>query len=192
MLNGKVDGVDFEDTESGEIFSIKAKIVINATGAFTDKIRKFSEQNSNEIIAPSQGIHLVFDKSFLNSEDAIMIPKTSDGRVLFAIPWNGKTIVGTTDTPIEKAELEPKPFEEEIEFILKTCENYLAKPPRREDVLSVFVGIRPLVKSSNAKNTAKLSRDHTIEIDDVKSTHGDRRKMDDLSKYGGRCCKQSV
>ena len=165
--DGKVDGVDFEDTESGEIFSIKAKIVINATGAFTDKIRKLSDNNSNEIIAPSQGIHLVFDKSFLNSEDAIMIPKTSDGRVLFAIPWNGKTIVGTTDTPIEKAELEPKPFEEEIEFILKTCENYLAKPPRREDVLSVFVGIRPLVKSSDAKNTAKLSRDHTIEIDDA-------------------------
>ncbi len=109
--DGKVDGVDFEDTESGEIFSIKAKIVINATGAFTDKIRKFSNNNSNEIIAPSQGIHLVFDKLFLNSENAIMIPKTSDGRVLFAIPWNGKTIVGTTDTPIEKAELEPKPFE---------------------------------------------------------------------------------
>lgn len=164
---GKVDGVDFEDTESGELFSIRSKIVINATGAFTDIIRKLSDENSTEIIAPSQGIHLVFDKSFLDSKDAIMIPKTNDGRVLFVIPWLGKTIVGTTDTPIEHATLEPKPLEEEIEFILKTCKNYLAKPPERKDVLSVFVGIRPLVKASDAKNTAKLSRDHTIEIDDA-------------------------
>lgn len=165
-FGGKVSGVKFEDIETGEIFSVEAKIVINATGAFSDSVRKMSVEDAKEIIAPSQGIHLVFDKSFLNSDDAIMIPKTSDGRVLFAIPWNGKTIVGTTDTPIEKAELEPKPFEKEIEFILETCKNYLAKPPRREDVLSVFVGIRPLVKSTGTKNTAKLSRDHTIEVDE--------------------------
>ncbi len=165
-INNKIDGVDFEDTESGELFNVKAKIVINATGAFTDEIRKLSDKHSKDIITPSQGIHLVFDSSFLNSKDAIMIPKTSDGRVLFAIPWNGKMVVGTTDTPIEHAELEPKPLEEEIEFILETCQNYLAKPPIRKDVLSVFVGIRPLVKSSDTKNTAKLSRDHTIEIDD--------------------------
>lgn len=164
---GKINGVNFEDTETGELFSIQAKIVINATGAFTDEIRKFSDKNSAKIIRPSQGIHLVFDESFLGGEDAIMIPKTSDGRVLFVIPWNGKTIVGTTDTPIENTTLEPKPLEEEIEFILNTCQNYLAKPPQREDILSVFVGIRPLVKSSDAKNTAKLSRDHTIEIDDA-------------------------
>ncbi|MGI8543270.1 MAG: glycerol-3-phosphate dehydrogenase/oxidase [Aridibacter sp.] len=166
-VKGKINGVNFEDTETGELFSIKAKVVINATGAFTDEIRKLSNQNSNKIISPSQGIHLVFDESFLSSEDAIMIPKTSDGRVLFIIPWNGKTIVGTTDTPIENATLEPQPLEEEIEFILKTCKNYLSKSPQREDILSVFVGIRPLVKSSDAKNTAKLSRDHTIEIDDA-------------------------
>ncbi|MGI8669971.1 MAG: glycerol-3-phosphate dehydrogenase/oxidase, partial [Aridibacter sp.] len=164
---GKIDGVNFEDTETGELFSVKAKVVINATGAFTDEIRKFSNKNSNKIINPSQGIHLVFDESFLKSEAAIMIPKTSDGRILFVIPWNGKTIVGTTDTPIETVELEPKPLEEEIEFILETCKNYLAQPPKREDILSVFVGIRPLVKSSDAKNSAKLSRDHTIEIDDA-------------------------
>ncbi len=94
-----------------------------------------------------------------------MIPKTGDGRVLFAIPWHDKTLIGTTDTPIEKAELEPQAFEEEIKFILKTVVNYLAKPPQCEDVLSVFVGIRPLVKSGISQNTAKLSRDHTIEID---------------------------
>ncbi len=157
-VKGKINGVNFEDTETGELFSIKAKVVINATGAFTDEVRKFSDKNSAKIIRSSQGIHLVFDESFLGGEDAIMIPKTSDGRVLFIIPWNGKMIVGTTDTPIENTTLEPKPLEEEIEFILNTCQNYLAKPPQREDILSVFVGIRPLVKSSDAKNTTKLSR----------------------------------
>lgn len=165
--NRKIDGVNFECVESGELFSVKAKVVINATGAFTDEIRQLSDRNSKKIILPSQGVHLVFDQSFLYGDSAIMIPKTSDGRVLFAIPWNGKTVIGTTDTPIENAELEPKPLEEEIKFILKTCKNYLAAPPKREDVLSVFVGIRPLVKSSDAKNTAKLSRDHTIEIDEA-------------------------
>ena len=165
-VEGKIDGVEFECVESGEIFTARAQIVINATGAFTDGIRKLSDKAAKEIISPSQGIHLVFDESFLSAKDALMIPKTSDGRVLFAIPWHGKTLVGTTDTPIEDTDLEPKPLEEEIEFILKTCNQYLAKPPRREDVLSVFVGIRPLVKSSEARNTAKLSRGHTIDIDD--------------------------
>lgn len=163
----KVNGVEFECTQTGELFYAEAKAVINATGAFTDAIRKLSDKNAEEIIAPSQGIHLVFDESFLNSETAIMIPKTSDGRVLFAIPWNGKTLVGTTDTPIEKIELEPQPFDEEIEFILETCRNYLTKSPLRKDVLSVFAGIRPLVKSTDTKNTAKLSRDHTIEVNDA-------------------------
>ncbi|MBA3632165.1 MAG: glycerol-3-phosphate dehydrogenase/oxidase [Acidobacteria bacterium] len=160
-----VDGVDFQDAETGEVYEVKAKVIINAAGAFCDEIRKLSNRNSNKIIAPSQGIHLVFNKSFLPGENALMIPKTSDGRVLFAIPWHDKTLIGTTDTPIEKAELEPQAFEEEIRFILKTVINYLAKPPQREDVLSVFVGIRPLVKSGSSRNTAKLSRDYTIEID---------------------------
>ncbi len=164
--SGKVRGVKFEDLETGERSSVEAKVVINATGAFSDKIRRLSVKDADEIISPSQGIHLVFDEKFLAAEDAVMIPKTSDGRVLFLIPWHGKTIVGTTDTPIEHAELEPKPFKEEIEFILETCQDYLAEPPQREDVLSVFVGIRPLVKSTGTKNTAKLSRDHMIEIDD--------------------------
>jgi glycerol-3-phosphate dehydrogenase len=162
---GKIDGVKFEDAETGEEFRVKGKIVINATGAFCDAVRKLSDENSKNIIAPSQGIHLVFSKEFLPLESALMIPKTSDGRVLFAIPWHDKTLIGTTDTPVEKIELEPKALEKEIEFILKTAANYLAKPPRREDILSVFVGIRPLVKSENTKNTAALSRDHTIEID---------------------------
>ncbi|CAN5368133.1 glycerol-3-phosphate dehydrogenase/oxidase [soil metagenome] len=161
-----IHGVNFQDTESGEIFTVKTKAVINATGAFCDSIRQMSDENSQKIIAPSQGIHLVFDKKFLASENALMIPKTSDGRVLFAIPWHEHAVFGTTDTEIEVVELEPKALETEIEFILETAKNYLENPPRREDVLSVFVGIRPLVKSANTKNTSKLSRDHTLEIDE--------------------------
>lgn len=162
---GKIVGVKFTDAETGEEFAAKGKIVINAAGAFCDSIRKLSDKNSENIVRASRGIHLVFAKEFLSSESSLMIPKTSDGRVLFAISWHDQTLIGTTDTPIEKAELEPRALEKEIEFILKTAGNYLAKPPRREDVLSVFAGIRPLVKNENTKNTASLSRDHTIEID---------------------------
>jgi glycerol-3-phosphate dehydrogenase len=161
----KIDGVKFRDCETEERFEVKAKVVINATGAFCDFVRKLSDETSEKIIALSQGVHLVFGKEFLSSENAMMIPKTSDGRVLFAIPWHDKTLIGTTDTPIENIELEPRAFKEEIEFILETTESYLAKSPKHSDILSVFTGIRPLVKSADTKNTAALSRDHTIEID---------------------------
>lgn len=163
--DGLVNGVNFVDEETGQLHQAKAKAVINATGAFCDTVRKFSSSKAKPIIAPSQGIHLVLDKSFLPTDTAIMIPHTSDGRVLFAIPWHNHTLIGTTDTAIKKVDLEPKAFDEEIEFVLKTAGEYLHKPPTREDILSVFVGIRPLVKSADAKNTASLSRDHTIEID---------------------------
>lgn len=162
---GFVNGVNFIDEESGQLFQARAKVVINAAGAFCDRLRELSDENSKPIIAPSQGIHIVLDKSFLPTENAIMIPHTSDGRVMFAIPWHDHTLVGTTDTPVKKAELEPKALDEEIDFILSTATEYLHKPPTRADILSVFVGIRPLVKSEDAKNTAALSRDHTIEID---------------------------
>lgn len=163
---GKISGVNFIDEESGQLFQAKAKAVINATGAFCDTLRKYSDEKAVSIIAPSQGIHLTFDRSFLPTENAIMIPHTSDGRVLFAIPWHGYTIVGTTDTPIDKVSLEPRALEEEIDFVLETAAQYLHKPPTRDDVLSVFTGIRPLVKAEDAKNTSALSRDHTIEIDE--------------------------
>jgi glycerol-3-phosphate dehydrogenase len=126
-----------------------------------------SDDNAKPLISPSQGIHLVFRREFLPTENAIMIPHTTDGRVLFAIPWHGHTLVGTTDTPVAKAELEPSALEEEIEFVLETAGKYLHKPPQRKDVLSVFAGIRPLVKNGGGKNTATLSRDHTIQIDDA-------------------------
>ena len=163
--DGKINGVNFQDSETGGFFEAKAKVVINATGAFCDAVRQMSDRKAKRIVALSQGIHLVFDKKFLPSENALMIPKTSDGRVLFAIPWHGKTLVGTTDTPIEKAEIEPQAFTEEIEFILRTTGDYLTQAPQKKDILSVFAGIRPLVKASNKKNTASLSRDYTIDID---------------------------
>lgn len=163
--NGKIDGAAVSDEISGQVFLANARAVINATGAFCDTIRKFSDKTAENIIAPSQGIHLVFDRKFLPTENALMVPKTSDERVLFAIPWHEHAVFGTTDTPVEKAELEPQAHEDEIEFILETAKNYLEKPPGREDILSIFVGVRPLVKAENSQNTASLSRDHTIEID---------------------------
>lgn len=162
---GMVSGAKFLDSESGEVFEASAKVVINASGAFCDSIRKFSDRDSANLLAASQGIHLVFDSTFLQNNRAVMIPKTSDGRVLFAIPFHGKTMIGTTDTPINSTEFEPEVLDTEIDFILQTAKKYFAKPPGRADVLSVFAGIRPLVKSSGTGNTAKLSRGHTIEID---------------------------
>ena len=162
---GFVNGVTAQDAESGEEFTAQARVVVNATGPFTDGLRKLADPSSKPMISPSQGIHLVFDRSFLPGNAAIMVPHTSDGRVMFAIPWHGHTLVGTTDTAIPEAVLEPSPQESEIEFILKTASEYLHKAPKRSDVLSVFTGIRPLVKASNSSNTAALSRDHTIQID---------------------------
>jgi glycerol-3-phosphate dehydrogenase len=162
---GLVNGVVAQDVESGAAVEAKAKVVINATGAFTDEIRRMADPGAANMIAPSQGVHLVFDRTFLPGDSAIMVPHTSDGRVMFAIPWHGHTLVGTTDTPITSVVLEPQAMEQEVEFILSTAALYLAKAPRREDVLSVFAGIRPLVKAGDGGSTAALSRDHTIHID---------------------------
>ncbi|HEY1495475.1 MAG TPA: glycerol-3-phosphate dehydrogenase/oxidase [Candidatus Solibacter sp.] len=160
------DGVRVRDEETGEEFDAAARVVINATGAFSDSVRRMADPSAAPIIAPSQGIHLVFDRGFLPGDNAIMVPHTSDGRVMFAIPWHGHTLVGTTDTPVQQASLEPTAMEQEIDFILQTAALYLAKPPSRADVLSVFAGIRPLVKQGDAGRTASLSRDHTIIIED--------------------------
>ncbi len=162
---GVVNGVVALESESGDEINVQARVVINATGAFTDDIRRQADASVKPMISPSQGIHLVFDRAFLPGDTAIMVPHTSDGRVMFAIPWHNHTLVGTTDTPIPGPVLEPIAQEQEIEFILKTAALYLAKAPTREDVLSVFAGIRPLVKSGDGGNTAALSRDHTIHID---------------------------
>ena len=166
---GFVDGVTARDVENGNEFRPAAKVVVNATGAFTDLLRLKAEPAAESMIVPSQGIHLVFEASFLQGTSAIMVPHTSDGRVLFAIPWHGHTLVGTTDTPIAAATLEPVATEQEIDFILATAGQYLTKAPTRNDVLSVFAGVRPLVRATDAASsvarTAALSRDHVIHID---------------------------
>jgi glycerol-3-phosphate dehydrogenase len=162
---GFVNGIIARDSETGGEFRAGAKVVINATGAFADRLRCNADSTVTPMIKPSQGIHLVFDSAFLAGNSAIMVPHTSDGRVLFAIPWHGHTLVGTTDTMIEAATLEPVAMEQEIDFILSTASRYLAKPPTRDDVLSVFAGIRPLVRASSVANTSSLSRDHVIHID---------------------------
>ena len=161
---GFVDGVLFTDLESGRRHTARARCVINATGAFSDAIRKLADPGARPMIAPSQGVHIMLDGSFLSGDTAIMVPRTSDGRVLFAIPWHRHTLVGTTDTPIEKVSLEPAARDEEIDFLLGTASRYLARRPTRDDILSVFAGIRPLVKSSEVASTAALSREHTIEV----------------------------
>jgi len=163
--DGFVNGVSARDVETGGEFSIPGKVVVNATGPFADALRREADPAVEPMIAPSQGIHLVFDSSFLAGKSAVMVPHTSDGRVLFAIPWHGHTLVGTTDTPVPQPTLEPAAMENEIEFILQTAALYLSRKPSRSDVLSVFAGIRPLVRASDSGNTASLSRDHTIRIE---------------------------
>jgi len=164
---GFIQGVTAVDGESGERFEIAARSVVNATGIFTDEIRRLAEPTVQQMMVPSQGIHLVFDRSFLVGDTALLVPQTDDGRVLFAVPWHNRTLVGTTDTPIESVSYEPLPFEEEIEFVLETAGRYLSHKPTREDILSVYVGIRPLVKAAGASDgkTSSLSRDYTIHID---------------------------
>ena len=138
--------------------------MINATGVFTDAVMQMDDAAKHDMVSPSQGIHLVVDRSFFPGTDAMMIPKTDDGRVLFAVPWHNEVVLGTTDTPIETAVIEPKPLEEEIEFILTHINRYGTKTVLRSDVKSVYVGLRPLVKMKGTRNTALISRDHTLVI----------------------------
>jgi glycerol-3-phosphate dehydrogenase len=163
--DGIVNSLAWENVETGETFSARAKVIVNATGPFSDSVRHLAEPDAAQLIVPSQGAHLVLDRSFLPGDTAIMVPHTSDGRVMFAIPWHGHTLVGTTDTPISQTPLEPVALDHEIEFILETAALYLEKKPARADILSVFAGIRPLAKSGASASTAALSRDHTILID---------------------------
>lgn len=166
--NNRVIGVIVEDQESGEKQEIKGTSVINATGVFTNSIMKMNDTVYKKYIVPSQGIHLVFDKSFLPGNDALMIPKTSDGRVLFAVPWHDKIVVGTTDTLIKSHSLEPIATEEEIEFVLETAQEFLSKKPTRADVLSVFAGLRPLAApEEKGQSTKEVSRSHKIIVSET-------------------------
>ena len=162
--DGFINGLTFRDEEGGASYTLSARSVINATGPFCDELRRADNPEASPIIAPSQGVHIVLPREFLPGDTAIMVPHTRDGRVMFAIPWHGHTLIGTTDTPIPAATFEPDAKPEEIDLIIETASDYLAKRPTRADVLSVFTGIRPLVKAGEASSTAALSREHTIEI----------------------------
>ena len=150
------------DLESGAEFELNAKVIINATGVFCDAVRRMDEPGAETMIAPSQGAHIVLDRSFLPGEAALMVPRTRDGRVMFAIPWHNRVLVGTTDTPVDAPALEPKPLASEVDFLLEHTAHYLAKAPSRADIKSAFAGLRPLVKTARTRNTALVPRDHSI------------------------------
>jgi glycerol-3-phosphate dehydrogenase len=162
---GTVSGVRARDRETGVIYDLHARVVINATGVFTDAVRRLDQHDAEPMVALSQGVHLVLDRSFQPSDTAIMVPQTDDGRVLFVIPWHERCLIGTTDTPVPRADLEPRPLSEEIEFILRNAARYLRHRPARKDVLSVFAGLRPLVQpSGGAIATKAMSREHMVVI----------------------------
>ncbi len=163
-----VSGLVCEDQETRSRYEIRAKVVINATGIFADSIRKMDDAAAIPAIQPSQGVHLVFERDFLQGDSAIMVPHTDDGRVLFVIPWHGKVLVGTTDTAMQTPELEPKALDEEIGFILRNAARYLARDPQRSDILSVFAGQRPLVRppGKDGSATKAISRNHEVLVSD--------------------------
>ncbi|MCH7398658.1 glycerol-3-phosphate dehydrogenase/oxidase [Belliella sp. DSM 107340] len=160
---GKITGIQVRDLIGKKNYKIKAKMVVNATGVFADKILQLDQPDAPKSIQPSQGIHLVLDKSFIGGNDALMIPKTSDGRVLFAVPWQDKLVVGTTDTLREKAKLEPEALSKEIDFVLETAAAYMVKTPTKADVLSVYAGLRPLAApKEGSTKTKEISRSHKV------------------------------
>ncbi|MFT4094736.1 MAG: glycerol-3-phosphate dehydrogenase/oxidase [Niabella sp.] len=161
--NGKINGAVVRDMESGRSYHVKAKAVVNATGVFVDGILKMDDPDAAQTVVASQGIHLVVNKKFYPSHHALMIPETSDGRVLFAVPWHNEVVIGTTDTPVGKPSIEPKALDKEIDFVLNTASAYLSQPVTRKDVLSVFAGLRPLAApEKNARKTKEISRSHKI------------------------------
>jgi len=160
---GKITGLHVSDKLSRKRYEVNAKMVVNATGVFADKILQMDNPEAPKMIQPSQGIHLVLDLDFLGGKDALMIPKTRDGRVLFAVPWHGKLVVGTTDTLREKPKLEPEALQKEIDFVLETAAGYLARNPTRADVKSVFAGLRPLARpKEGSTKTKEISRSHKV------------------------------
>lgn len=165
--HSKVAGVTATDRETGRSYTFHSKAVVNATGVFVDSILQMDRPGSDKSICVSQGVHLVLDKKFYPSSEALMIPETSDGRVLFAVPWHDKVVLGTTDTPVEEASLEPQALEKEISFILETAGEYLSTKPKRSDVLSVFAGLRPLAApQKDDQKTKEISRSHKIIVSD--------------------------
>ena len=166
--SGKICGAALEDTLEGGTYEVNVKGVVNATGVYVDDIMQMDKPESRKKVRPSQGVHIVVDAAFLGGNSALMIPKTRDGRVLFGVPWHGKAVLGTTDTPLNENSLEPKPLDEEIDFILDQAGQYLTRKPKRSDVLAVFAGLRPLAAPthSDSKKTKEISRNHKIYVSD--------------------------
>jgi glycerol-3-phosphate dehydrogenase len=162
--SGRVAGVVAEDAESGRQLRVRARVVVNATGPFSDRMRRLDDPQADAAIVPSQGIHVVFDRSFMPGDTALIVPKTPDGRVIFAIPWHEHAMVGTTDTPLDEVSLEPRALPAEVDFLLETIAPYWSRKPQTSDIRAVFAGIRPLARSGNSRNTAKLARDHVIRV----------------------------
>ncbi|WP_019009816.1 FAD-dependent oxidoreductase [Deinococcus aquatilis] len=162
--DGKVVGARFRDTETGQEHEVRAKAVVNATGVWVDEIRRMDTPDAPDMLSPSQGVHVVVDRKFLPGDSAIMIPRTDDGRVLFAVPWHDHVVIGTTDTAVPSASFEPRALADEVEFILNTAGRYLSPAPTRADVRSVYAGLRPLVKPEGGADTKAISRDHIIRI----------------------------
>lgn len=164
---GKICGVRAFDNETGNTYELLSKAVINAAGIFVDEVMKLDASGHKPMVKPSQGTHLVLNMDFLQSNDALMVPKTSDGRVLFAVPWHNRVVVGTTDVLRDYPESEPRALEEEIDFILKTAGLYLLPAPSRKDILAVFAGQRPLAApKKEGKSTKEISRSHKIIVSD--------------------------
>lgn len=162
--DGQIDGVRACDQETGAEMELRARVVVNATGVFADAVRRLDQPAAPELLVVSQGAHVVLDRSFLPGDTALMVPRTDDGRVLFAIPWHGRVLVGTTDTPVPSAVLEPRPLRAEVDFLLDHAARYLVRAPGPSDVLSAFAGLRPLVKSAGGPSTSRLSRRHHMEV----------------------------
>jgi glycerol-3-phosphate dehydrogenase len=162
----RISGVEVQDVLSGKKYALSSKAVINATGVFTDKVMKMDDANHQPIVSPSQGVHIVVDDTFFPGKQALMIPKTDDGRVLFAVPWHNKVLLGTTDTPVKDISLEPVPLPEEIDFIIKHINRHITTQIQYKDIRAVFAGLRPLIKVKGKKTTSILPRDHTTIVAD--------------------------
>ncbi|MDX1957639.1 MAG: FAD-dependent oxidoreductase [Leptospiraceae bacterium] len=164
--HGKISGAELRDLLTNKVFTVKTKVLVNTTGVFIDEVRKLDDETAHPVLSPSQGIHLVFHKDKLKCKTAMIIPKTSDGRVVFVIPWEDHVVVGTTDTPIKEVSIEPLPKEGEVEFLLKTVNEYLNIQLVKSDVKSVFVGLRPLISPDGNTNTKSISREEVILVSD--------------------------
>jgi len=161
--DGKIEAVEFIDEETGQKYKVNSKCVINATGIFSDSVRLMDDKNAKHIVQPSQGVHLMFHKDLFNTQQSLLVPKTSDGRVLFSVPWHDFIIVGTTDTPVENPAIEPKAQQVEVDFIMDNLNAYLEKELTKDDIMGVYAGIRPLIKQDKS-STASISREESIEI----------------------------